>query len=201
MTATNTTPALNDALTLASMGLACFPCLPSKRPACQHGFHDAITDPTELRQLWSRSPGELIGVSTGEASGFDVLDIDAKHQEAFEWCKAYHEQLPRTRVQKTRSGGVHVLFRHAHGLRCSASRVARRRRTRKRWLCDLVAGHRIARIAGGTVGRLAPMAGRSTDVFAASTFGVFAASTFGFSHRSAGYTRTCKACSAGRFGA
>jgi hypothetical protein len=125
MTAINSTPALNYALTLASMGLACFPCALSKRPACQHGFHAATTDPTELRQLWTHSPGELIGVSTGEASGFDVLDVDPKHAEAFEWCKTNHERLPFTRVHKTRSGGVHVLFRHAHGLRCSASRIAR----------------------------------------------------------------------------
>ena len=123
--AANASRALNDALTLAPMGLKCFPCLPSKRPACRHGFHAATDDPPELRELWTRSPGELIGVSTGEASGFDVLDVDPKHQEAFDWCKAHHEQLPTTRVHKTRSDGVHVLFRHAHGLRCSTSRIAR----------------------------------------------------------------------------
>jgi hypothetical protein len=125
MMASNVARALNDALTLASMGLDCFPCTENKRPACPHGFHDATDDPIEVRQLWTRFPGELIGVSTGEPSGFDVLDIDAKHQDAFDWCKAHHEKLPKTRVHKTRSGGVHLLFRHAAGLRCSASRVAR----------------------------------------------------------------------------
>jgi len=124
MTAANVARALNDALTLASMGLPCFECTPSKRPACTHGFHDAETDATGLRDLWGRFPGELIGVPTGEVSGFDVLDIDPKHQEAFDWCKAHHERLPKTRAHKTRSGGVHALFRHAHGLRCSASRIA-----------------------------------------------------------------------------
>jgi hypothetical protein len=123
--AANATRALNDAFTLASMGLACFPCTPSKRPACRHGFHDATTDPAELRGLWARSPGNLVGVGTGEASGIDALDVDPKHEEAFAWCKAHHERLPNTRVHKTRSGGVHLLFRHAHGLRCSASRLAR----------------------------------------------------------------------------
>jgi Bifunctional DNA primase/polymerase, N-terminal len=125
MMATNVERALNDALSLASMGLPCFPCTLSKRPASPHGFHDAETDPIALRDLWRRFPGELIGVSTGEGSGIDVLDIDPKHEQAFEWCKANHERLPQTRVHKTRSGGLHVLFRHAHGLRCSASRVAR----------------------------------------------------------------------------
>jgi Bifunctional DNA primase/polymerase, N-terminal len=125
MNAVNATRALNDALTLASVGLPCFPCKLSKRPACPHGFHDADTDPNALRELWAHSPGDLVGVSTGEASGIDVLDVDPKHEEAFEWCKAHHERLPNTRVHKTRSGGVHLLFRHAHGLRCSASRLAR----------------------------------------------------------------------------
>ena len=125
MMADNVARAMNDALTLGSMGLACFPCTPSKRPACRHGFHDATTDPSDLRGLWARSPGNLVGVSTGEASGIDVLDVDPKHQEAVEWCKTHHERLPNTRVHKTRSGGVHILFRHAYGLRCSASRIAR----------------------------------------------------------------------------
>jgi Bifunctional DNA primase/polymerase, N-terminal len=124
MTATSVTRALNNALTLAPMGLACFPCTYSKRPACKHGFHDATTDPAVLRELWAKHPGDLVGVATGEASGVDVLDIDPKHQEAVEWCKAHHERLPKTRVHTTRSGGVHVLFCHAHGLRCSASKIA-----------------------------------------------------------------------------
>jgi hypothetical protein len=54
-----------------------------------------------------------------------VLDLDAKHQAAIDWHKAHHEQLPETRVHQTRSGGVHLLFRHAHGLRCSISKIAR----------------------------------------------------------------------------
>ena len=121
----NASRALEKALTLASMGLPCFPCTASKQPACKHGFHDAETDSTALRNLWARSPGELIGVSTGEASGIDVLDIDPKHDEASDWCKANQERFPNTRAHKTRSGGVHLLFRHKHGLRCSAGRIAR----------------------------------------------------------------------------
>jgi Bifunctional DNA primase/polymerase, N-terminal len=124
MTATSVTRALNDALTLASMGLPCFPCTLSKRPACPHGFLDASTDPAVLRELWAKHPDILVGVATGEGSGIDVLDVDPKHEEALQWCKAHHERLPKTRVHKTRSGGVHVLFRHAHGLRCSAGRIA-----------------------------------------------------------------------------
>jgi hypothetical protein len=120
-----TASSLNFALALATEGIPCFPCAPTKRPSCPHGFHDASTDPAALRELWRRYPGELVGVPTGEASGVDVLDLDAKHREAFDWCALHHKRLPATRVHETRSGGIHVLFRHAPNLRCSASRLAR----------------------------------------------------------------------------
>jgi hypothetical protein len=113
----NATQALNTAITLGSISLPCFPCTASKQPACPHGIHDAETDPTALGDLWAEYPGELIGVATGEASGFDVLDINPKHDEAFEWLKANQERFPNTRTHKTPSG-VHLLFRHAHGLGC-----------------------------------------------------------------------------------
>ncbi len=124
MTTSNATRALNDALALASEGVPCFPCASSKRPACPHGFKDASTDPAVLRELWAKHPGELVGVRTGEASSIDVLDIDAKHREGVDWCATHHKQLPLTRVHRTRSGGVHVLFQHARGVRCSAGRIA-----------------------------------------------------------------------------
>ena len=63
----------------------------------------------------------LVGVLTGEASGFDVLDVDV---EGLGWLDGVWDRLPPTRVQATRSGGRHLFFRHALGLRCSASRIA-----------------------------------------------------------------------------
>jgi hypothetical protein len=125
MTAADVAQSLKFALGLATEEIPSFPCGASKRPACTHGFLDATTDPAVLRQLWSKHPGELVGVRTGEASGMDVLDVDAKHREALDWCAAHHKDLPATRVHKTRGGGVHVLFRHAPTLRCSTSLIAR----------------------------------------------------------------------------
>ena len=125
MTACDVDRALNNALALATEKLLCFPCKLSKRPACRHGFHDASNDPEMLRELWKQFPGELVGVRTGETSGIDALDIDAKHQEALDWSAAHHQRIPSTRVHKTRSGGAHLLFRHASGFRCSAGRLAR----------------------------------------------------------------------------
>jgi hypothetical protein len=113
------------ALTLASMGLHCFPCAGSKRPTCPHGFQDATNDLQGVRDLWARYPGPLTGVRTGLESRFDVLDVDPKHREAIDWFKAHCGRFPKTRIHSTRSGGIHLLFRHAAGLRCSGSRIAR----------------------------------------------------------------------------
>lgn len=99
-----------------------FPCRPDKRPACIHGFHDATSDPIEIRRLFNGS-GALIGVPTGEASGFDVLDVDPRHG-GDEWEKANQHRLPETRIHQTMGGGRHWLFRHVEGVHNSASAIA-----------------------------------------------------------------------------
>ena len=102
---------LSRAQALAAGGLPCFPCKANKQPACPGGFHAATTDFIELRALWRHYPGQLIGVATGEASGIDVLDIDApRHPEAAVWLQRHGHQLPRTRSHETRSAGLHLLF-------------------------------------------------------------------------------------------
>ena len=103
--------------------LPVFPCLESKAPACPHGFKDATRDPAAIRELWRLYPGPLVGVPTGAVSGFDVLDVDPKNGGR-EWFEAHRSRLPATRVHRTRSGGVHVLFRHFIGLRSSAGKIA-----------------------------------------------------------------------------
>jgi hypothetical protein len=116
--------ALGSALMLASEGRPCFPCAGNKRPTAPRGFLDATADPTALRELWARCPGQLVGVRTGNASGIDVLDLDRKHRQAAEWWTAHRDKLPVTRVHRTRSGGLHLLLLHAPDMRCSASKIA-----------------------------------------------------------------------------
>src|SRR3954471_1298865 len=77
---------LDIALALADTGLPVFPCNADKRPAIPkvkggNGFHDASVEPDRIRELWDLAgPAvQLIGVPTGAASGFDVLDIDPRH--------------------------------------------------------------------------------------------------------------------------
>jgi hypothetical protein len=120
MTAETIARALGGALMLASKSRPCFPCAGSKRPTSPRGFLDASADPIALRELWSKCPGQLVGVRTGDASGIDVLDLDRKHRQAAEWWTAHRDSLPVTPVHRTRSGGLHLLFQHAPDMRCSA---------------------------------------------------------------------------------
>jgi hypothetical protein len=105
------------------LGLPAFPCRADKSPACPHGFKDATLPEAGLATLWARYPGELVGVPTGEITGFDILDVDGRNGGG-EWWAAHKAKLPQTRMHRTRSGGLHVFFRHLDGLRNSAGKIA-----------------------------------------------------------------------------
>jgi hypothetical protein len=77
-----------------------------------------------LQYLWQCHPAPLVGIATGAASNLDVLDIDAKHPQARHWWEAHRARLLPTRAQRTRSGGIHLFFKHRSGMRCSTGRVA-----------------------------------------------------------------------------
>lgn len=87
--------------------LPVFPCNLDKEPLTKHGFKSAQR--IEPPQRWP-----LVGVPTGEATGFDVLDID---EEGLDWLKA--NPLPPTRVHQT-PHGFHYLLQPAEGLAGSA---------------------------------------------------------------------------------
>jgi hypothetical protein len=117
--------ALAAACTLGGMGYAVFPCRQDKRPVTPNGFKAAVMEREAVESLWARYPGELVGVATGEASGVAVVDIDAKHHTARQWWAENRARLLPARVHRTRSGGLHVLYRHRAGLTCSAGKIAR----------------------------------------------------------------------------
>ena len=101
-----------------------FPCQGNKKPFPRsNGFKDAVPPSTVLMSLWDRYPGELIGVPTGEVTGIAILDIDRKGGGA-EWYEESKSQLPATRIHRTGSGGLHLVYRHRAGLRGSASKIA-----------------------------------------------------------------------------
>ena len=95
------------ALKLALGGLPVFPCSPiTKRPLTNHGFKDATTDQVTIAKWWEDQPDAMVGVPTGKASGFWVLDVD--DPELF-WDKCPFV-LPTTRQIKT-GRGFHFYWR------------------------------------------------------------------------------------------
>jgi len=85
------------ALAYAKLGLPVIPlhnplpndvCSCSKGPDCQsvgkhprtkNGFKDATTDMAQVEEWWTHWPDANIGIVTGKASGWLVLDIDPGH--------------------------------------------------------------------------------------------------------------------------
>jgi hypothetical protein len=130
MSATLPPTSLAIALTLAATGLLVFPCNSLKRPPIAkakggNGFRDASTDPDRIREMWDLSGvgAQLVGVPTGSASGFDVIDIDPRHGGHL-WEAANRAQLGETRMHGTPSGGRHYLYRHVDGVRNSGAKIA-----------------------------------------------------------------------------
>ena len=120
--------ALERAMEHARAGRMVLPCtyrsdLPwkdyrQKKPAAKdHGLLDATTNETTLARKFRFRWARLVGIRTGEANGVAVLDVD---EAGMPWLAEHPEVLRGARVVRTPSGGVHVYFQHASGLRGSA---------------------------------------------------------------------------------
>jgi hypothetical protein len=94
-------------------GLLKFPCTFHKRPLTQ--WNKTASRSADIRS-W-----QLVGVPTGSVNGFDVLDVDVA---GLGWLDEVWDRLPPTRAHATRSGGRHLFFKHADGLRNSAGRIS-----------------------------------------------------------------------------
>ena len=109
---------LRPALDYASRGIPVFPCRSNKKPYTVHGFHDASTDRGTLVRWWVTNPGAMIGMPTGAASGFDVVDLDRDAARGLDGVTAFAALEKsvgapiRTRKNRTPRGGVHLLFKH-----------------------------------------------------------------------------------------
>jgi hypothetical protein len=118
--------ACNEAVYLASVGPLVFPCHENKKPATPNGFRNATRSQLQIRWMWHHHPGLLVGLCTGVLNGVDVLDLDtAKHPEAAAWLTSNLDKLGKTLTVETRSGGMHLFFKHRPGLKCSASKIVR----------------------------------------------------------------------------
>jgi len=87
-----------------------------------NGFKDATRDPHTIRKFFGNPDAILIGVPTGAASGFDVVDLDPRHGSD-QWRVEHIADMPETRIHRTPGGGEHWLFIHAPGVQNSAGRL------------------------------------------------------------------------------
>lgn len=128
MGATSTISMLDTALAYARRGWAVFPlhavhegrCTcgnaacgsPGKHPRTEHGFKDATTNETTIRQWWTEHPSANIGIATGKPSGLLVVDVDPRHggDEALHELEAQQGPLPDTVESQTGGGGRHILL-------------------------------------------------------------------------------------------
>lgn len=105
------------ALGYVAAGIPVFPLRPrGKEPLTPHGFHDASTDVEQIRRWWKRWPSANIGVPTGAASGWDVLDFDPRNNGDPNGVIPERPALPATRAARTGSGGLHRVYQHHDGL-------------------------------------------------------------------------------------
>jgi hypothetical protein len=90
---------------------------PGKHPLTKTGVKDATRDLTIITNWWRRWPWANVGIATGAASGFFVLDVDGPPgAESLRDLEAQHGKLPSTVEQITGGGGRHLLFRYPENL-------------------------------------------------------------------------------------
>ena len=87
---------------------------PGKHPRTGGGVSDATKDTARIAAWWGRWPESNIGIATGNASGFDALDIDPRHggDETLTELIDHHGKLPATVQVKTGGCGTHQFFKH-----------------------------------------------------------------------------------------
>ena len=107
---------MEAALYYARNGWRVFPLQPGGKEPLRgsRGYKDATTDENQIREWFSITPDANIGIATGQASKFCVVDIDGPEgeQSLREW-EAEHGPLPGTLEQTTgrEKGGRHLFFK------------------------------------------------------------------------------------------
>lgn len=104
---------IEAAIYWAERSIPVFPCNSRKAPLTKNGFKDAESDPAKVRALFEfyGPAAKMIGGRMGD--GIFAVDVDLyKSDEVKAWYKARLDEdaLVDTRVHKTKSGGVHLLY-------------------------------------------------------------------------------------------
>lgn len=101
---------LDAALAYASWGWHVLPIRENdKRPATEHGVHDATTDQEKIKAWWGKNPNYNIGIAAGEKSGLVVFDVDPRNGGDDSWHQfvSDHGKSPDGVCQLTAGGGEH----------------------------------------------------------------------------------------------
>lgn len=120
---------VNEAIEYAERGWKVFPLHTVKGDACSCGNttctsqakHPHIkewqkncsSDLSHIKDWWQKWPDANIGLATGSASGFFVLDVDPRHggKESLQKMVKQNGTLPRTLASNTGGGGYHLFFK------------------------------------------------------------------------------------------
>lgn len=98
---------------------------PGKHPRIKNGVKQATTDLNRIRHWFTRWTSANMGIATGKASGFFVLDVDGEEgQTSLDALEVVYGKLPETVEAITGSGGRHILFKYTEGFGNSASALA-----------------------------------------------------------------------------
>jgi Bifunctional DNA primase/polymerase, N-terminal len=97
----------------AAQGLPVFPINPVNKVPRVEWKTKASTDPQQIRDWWQENPFSMIGMPTGQRSGYVVLDVDRKNdKDGFATLIASGWNISRDAVEvRTPSGGAHFYFR------------------------------------------------------------------------------------------
>jgi hypothetical protein len=102
----------------AALSLPVFPVKPDKSPATKNSFKDATTDAAQISRWYAAHPENGIGIPTGKASGWLVLDVDPRHggDATLTALVERHGDLPDTLRARTGGGGDHFVFAYPEGI-------------------------------------------------------------------------------------
>lgn len=116
----------DHAIALAEGGFCVFPLRQGeKRPAVKWRQW-STTDLEEVKIFWMRSPDANIGIDTGK-SGLLVIDVDNKGDKngsaSLDILQTIHDDLPKTAIVRTPSGGLHYYFLTGEKVKNSVGRL------------------------------------------------------------------------------
>jgi putative DNA primase/helicase len=100
----------------------------AKHPRTGSGFREASKDEAQIRSWWTRWPAANIGIATGKASGFFVVDLDEGMKNGvkvdgparWEELQQAHGSDGSPLEIKSGSGGLHLAYSYVDGITTSS---------------------------------------------------------------------------------